>query len=76
MLLVSYSEIYRALVPGEQSQYRDQAVGDTGAPRAVGSVFDWTVGALAARELGGYIATPSPGEPFNWPTVSRLQYGT
>ena len=60
LFLVSYSEIYRALVPGEQSQLRDTAVGDTGAPRAAGAVFDFAVGALAARELSGYIATPSP----------------
>lgn len=60
LILVSYSELYRALVPGEQSQLRDTPVGDTGAPSLAGGVFDFAVGAMLARELSGYVATPSP----------------
>ena len=50
----------RALVPGEQSQYRDEALGATGASRLVGSVYDAVVGLLLVRQLSGYIAVPSP----------------
>ena len=60
LILVSYSEIYRALVPGEQSALRDTPVSDTGAPSLAGGVFDFAVGAMVARELSGYVATPSP----------------
>ena len=57
----SYSEIYRALVPGEQSATcAIQPVSDTGAPSLAGGVFDFAVGAMVARELSGYVATPSP----------------
>ena len=60
LILVDYTALYLALVPGAQSALRDAPVGDTGAPRAVGSVFDFAVGALAARELAGYVTTQSP----------------
>ena len=33
---------------------------DTGAPSLAGGVFDFAVGAMVARELSGYVATPSP----------------
>ena len=55
-----WTRLYLALVWGAQSQYRDEAVSDTGAPRAAGAVFDFVVGAIAARELSGYILNQSP----------------
>ena len=48
------------MFPGAQTAFRDDAVSDTGAPRAAGAAFDFVVGAVAARELAGYILTQSP----------------
>ena len=33
---------------------------DTGASRLVGAAFEWAAGAVAARELAGYVTTQSP----------------
>ena len=33
---------------------------DTGALRATGAAFDFIVGAVAARELSGYVLSQSP----------------
>ena len=60
LVLVDYTALYAALVPGEQSALRDASVSDTGAPRAVGSVYDFAAGAILARQLSGYVTTPSP----------------
>ena len=57
---LDWSLIYLALFPGEQSKLRDEAVSDTGAPRAAGAVYDFAVGAIAAREIDGYVLTQSP----------------
>ena len=60
LLAVDYTALYAALVPGEQSALRDSALTDTGAPRAVGSVYDFAAGALIVRQLSGYVTTQSP----------------
>ena len=60
LALVSFSDLFRVLIPGEQSQYRDQPVANSGASRLVGSAYDAAVGLLLVRELSGYIAVPSP----------------
>ena len=60
LVALDWSILYLALVPGEQSKLRDEAVSDTGAPRMAGAVFDFAVGAVAARELSGYVLTQSP----------------
>ena len=60
LVLVDYTALYAALVPGEQSALRDASVSDTGAPRAVGSVYDFAAGAILARQLSGYVTTQSP----------------
>ena len=60
LIALDWSLLYLALFPGEQSSLRDQAVSDTGAPRLAGSLFDVAVGAIAARELSGYVLTQSP----------------
>ena len=60
LIVLDWSLLYLALFPGEQSALRDAAVSDTGAPRVAGAAFDFVVGAVAARELAGYILTQSP----------------
>ena len=60
LIALDWSVLYLALFPGEQSKLRDEAVSDTGAPRMAGAVFDFAVGAVAARELSGYVLTQSP----------------
>ena len=60
LVLLDYTALYSALVPGVQSSYRDDAVSDTGAPRATGAAYEWMLGTIAARELSGYITTQSP----------------
>ncbi|MCY4510667.1 MAG: hypothetical protein OXG35_27465 [Acidobacteria bacterium] len=60
LVLLGFSELYRALVPGEQSQFRDEAVSDTGAPRMVGYAFEVVAAAMVDRELSGYVVTQSP----------------
>ena len=57
---VDYTAIYAAVIPGVQSQLRDQAVADTGAPRFVGYLFEAAVAQVAVRELSGYVTTNSP----------------
>ena len=60
LISIDFTAIYTAIVPGEQSSFRDEAVSDTGAPRYVGYAFAVLVAALKDRELSGYVAVPSP----------------
>lgn len=60
LVAVDYTALYGALVPGEQSSFRDDAVADTVAPRLVGYIFAAALAALLDRELSGYVSTPSP----------------
>ena len=60
LIALDWTALYLALFPGEQSKLRDEAVSDTGAPRAAGAAFDFMVGAILARELAGYVLTQSP----------------
>ena len=60
LILIGFTELYRALVPGEQSQYRDDAVSNTGSPRLAGYMFEVATAAAAARELSGFAVTQSP----------------
>ena len=60
LFLLGWTELFRALYPGEQTAFRDEAVSDTGAPRLTGAAHEWIVGAILARELAGYIVTQSP----------------
>ena len=59
-LLIDYTAIYAALAPGEQSQLRDQAVSDSGAPRLAAFMYDTALAAAVVRELDGFITTNSP----------------
>ena len=60
LIALDWSLLYLALFPGEQSSLRDEAVSDTGAPRAAGAVYDAALAVIAARELSGYVLTQSP----------------
>ncbi|MCY4637547.1 MAG: hypothetical protein OXG04_24155 [Acidobacteria bacterium] len=60
LFVADWTALYAALVWGAQSQFRDDEVSDTGAPRAAGAVFDAAVAVMLARELSGYITTQSP----------------
>lgn len=60
LILIGFSEIYRALIPGELSSYRDQAVADSGATRLAGSTYDAVIGLALARELSGFLISQSP----------------
>ena len=60
LVALDWTALYLALFPGEQSKLRDEAVSDTGGPRMAGSLFDYAVGAIATRELSGYVLTQSP----------------
>ena len=60
LVVLDWSLLFAALVPGAESQLRDQEVADTGAPRATGAAYDFMIGAIAARELSGFVLTQSP----------------
>ena len=60
LIALDYTPLYSALVPGEQSSFRDDAVADSGAPRWIGYLFAVAVAQALTRELSGYISTPSP----------------
>ena len=51
LVLLDYTLLFGALVPGVQSSWRDGAVSDTGAPRMVGAMYEAALSALAVREL-------------------------
>lgn len=60
LLALDFTALYAALVPGPESQYRDEAVSDTGAPRLASYLYAAAAAAIAARELRGYAVTQSP----------------
>ena len=60
LVMLGWSELFRLLFPGEQSQFRDEAIADTGAPRAVGYLYEVAIGAILTREISGYLVTQSP----------------
>ena len=60
LVAVDFTPLYAALVPGAQSSYRDEAVSDSGAPRWIGYLYAIAVAQVFARELSGYVSTPSP----------------
>ena len=60
LVALDWSVLFRALFPGDQTSLRDEAVSDTGGPRLAGSLFDVAVGAIAAREIDGFVLTQSP----------------
>ena len=60
LVVVDWTALYGALVPGAESALRDEAVSDTGAPRFVGGLFLTAAARMAARELRGYVTTQSP----------------
>ena len=60
LVMLGWSELFRLLFPGEQSQFRDQAITDTGAPRLTGYLHEVAIAAIATRELSGYVVTQSP----------------
>ena len=57
---LDWTALYLALFPGAQSAFRDDAVGDTGAPRLAGYTYEVLIAAIAAREISGYVLTQSP----------------
>lgn len=60
LVRLAYTELYTALVPGDQSAYRDAEVSDSGAPRLAGYVLAIAVREAAERELSGYVVVDSP----------------
>ena len=60
LLGLSFTSLYLALFPGDQSQLRDDLLGETGAGRLTAFVYEVVVTAALARELSGYVMTQSP----------------
>ena len=60
LVLLDWTALFAALVPGIQSSYRDERVSETGSPRMVSAAFAFAAGAIAARELRGYVTSQSP----------------
>lgn len=60
IVLVDWTSIYSAVVPGQQSALRNEAVTNSGAARMSSAMFDFLLGAIAARELEAYVTTQSP----------------
>ena len=60
LLLLSYSSVYSALAPGDESVLRDDSVSDSGAPRLAGWLLAGAIREAAQRELSGYVAVDSP----------------
>ena len=60
ILAISYSSMYVAIAPGNESAYRDEEVTDTGVPRLAAYLFAAAVGEAGTRDLAGYVATDSP----------------
>ena len=55
VVAINYTDIYAAISPGANSQYRDDAVSETGVPRLAGYLYAAAVREAAARELSGYV---------------------
>ena len=60
LVAVDFTPLYAALVPGEQSSFRDETVSDSGAPRWVGYLYALALAQVLDRELSGYVLTPNP----------------
>ena len=60
LLALSFTGIYSALAPGDESTFRDDEVSDSGSPRLAGYLLAAAVREAAQRELSGYIAVDSP----------------
>ena len=60
LVMLDWTALYLAMFPGAQSAFRDEAIGETGAPRMTGYAFEVVAAAIAARELSGYVLTQSP----------------
>ena len=60
LLLIDFTAIFAALIPGVQSQLRDETVSDTGASRMAGFIYEAALGAAVVRQLKGYVTTNSP----------------
>lgn len=60
LILIGFTETYQAIAPGPQSQFRDQAVSDSGAPRLAGYLYATAINEAAERELSGFVTTDSP----------------
>lgn len=60
LLALNYTGLFAAIVPGLESQYRDQEVGDSGTPRFAGWLLAAALAQAVERELSGYVLTDSP----------------
>lgn len=60
LMLLDWTALYLALVPGEQSALRDDEVSETGSPRLVGLAYTFLVGQAIRRELDGYVTVNAP----------------
>ena len=60
LVALDYTGLYSAIVPGDQSAFRDDEVADSGAPRFAAYLFAIALTQLLDRELSGYVALPSP----------------
>ena len=60
LVLIDYTALYLALVPGVQSSYRDDRVSATGVSRLIGYLYEVAIREALDRELDGYATTNSP----------------
>ena len=60
LLALSYTGVYSAIAPGDESVLRDQEVSDSGTPRLAGWLLAGAIREAAQRELSGYVAVDSP----------------
>ena len=74
LILIGYTELFRALVPGDSSQYRDETVSETGAPRLAATIYGAAVSLAVERELSGYVVTDSPNRAVRLVAQTRIGY--
>lgn len=60
VIAIDYSAIYRAIVPGVLSQYRDAAIAETGAATLAGYLFEVATRQAAESNQNGYLLVNSP----------------
>ena len=65
LVVVDFSAIFAALIPGILSSYRDEAVSETGAPSLVAGLFAAAVARAHSRNMSGYVLLNSPRRAIN-----------
>ena len=59
LLVLDFTALYLAIAPGEQSQYRDEEIADSGAARMAGYGLAVLTRTAIERELSGFVTTNS-----------------